>query len=354
MLKTSDFNYILPEELIAQHPPEKRGDSRMLVLDRITGQTEDTIFKNFFDYLSPGDCIVTNNTKVINARFFGIKEITNAKIEILLTMPLNEEQNLWKCFIKPGKRVKKGTNILLTPNDTSNSQINLNPICVTVKEKNIDGSYVIYFDADIDYAQKNFGHTPLPPYIKRKDSLNDSSRYQTVFAKNIGAVAAPTAGLHFSDLDFLKLKKLNINTAEVTLHVGPGTFKPVEVENPAEHQMHSEAYTLTQNAADTINKTKQNGGKIIAIGTTSVRVLETCANKDGLVIPKSGETDIFLYPPAKPKVVDMLLTNFHLPKSTLIMLVSIFSDREKVLNAYEFAVNNNFRFYSYGDCMLLK
>jgi S-adenosylmethionine:tRNA ribosyltransferase-isomerase len=354
MLKTSDFNYTLPEELIAQHPPEKRGDSRMLVLDKSTGLYEAKKFKNFIDYVEPGDCLVTNNTKVINARFFGLKENTGAKIEILLTMPLNESQSEWKCFIKPGKRVRSGTKIILNENNFSTDPETLNTVKVTVEKKRDDGAYEISFDSPIDYTQKFFGHTPLPPYIKRKDSLKDSTRYQTVFAKNSGAVAAPTAGLHFSDSDLMKLKKMNINMAEVTLHVGPGTFKPVEVNNPAEHKMHSEVYTLSKNTADIINNTIRNGGKIIAIGTTSVRVLETCADENGFVIPSKGETDIFLYPPAKPKIVDMLLTNFHLPKSTLLMLVSIFADRETVLNAYQFAVEQKFRFYSYGDCMLIR
>jgi len=356
MIKTSDFDYQLPEELIAQSPLKNRCDSKMLVLDRYSGNYEAKTFKNFHEYINKGDCIVLNNTKVINARFFGIKEHTGAKLEILLVTPLDEEQKTWKCMIKPGKRVKSGVRIQLLPNKFSASSASFsdNGVFAEVKRKRLDASYEIIFNAPMEIIHSFYGHTPLPPYIKREDNISDLDRYQTVFAKKTGAVAAPTAGLHFSEKDFDLLKNKGVEITELTLHVGPGTFKPVEVDNPAEHIMHSELYSLTGKTADKINSAKKNGNKIIAVGTTSVRVLETCTDSQGFVHAANGETDIFLYPPAQPLVVDMLLTNFHLPKSTLLMLVATFADRQNVLNAYKYAVDNNFRFYSYGDCMLLK
>jgi len=356
MVKTSDFDYDLPEELIAQFPPEKRGDSRMLVLDRKTGEYQVAAFMDFRKYINQGDCIVINNTKVINARFFGVKEPTGAKLELLLVMPLDDKHQKWKCMIKPGKRVRPGVLIKLTPNNwhKNNGRDIEGEAFVEVLKNRSDGTYEIEFKDNLITVQEIYGHTPLPPYIKREDAVSDLNRYQTVFAKESGAVAAPTAGLHFSGDDFKFFEEKGVNIAEVTLHVGPGTFKPVEVEDPAEHQMHSELYSLTCEAADIINSAKTAGKRIIAIGTTSVRVLETCANSGGLVVPASGETDIFLYPPKEPKVVDALLTNFHLPKSTLLMLVSTFADKNSVLDAYKYAVEQKFRFYSYGDCMFLK
>ena len=376
-MRTSDFDYHLPEEMIAQFPPEKRGDSRLLALDRKTGNCEIRKFCDFINYIEPGDCIVINNTKVINARFFGLKEGEGAKIEILLIMPLDNKQKCWKCLLKPGKRVRKGTKIKLIPHSdvqspniaawTSSNHPSIRPknagllragqipeAWLEVKTKTEDGAYEVEFDSDnIEKVQAIYGHTPLPPYIKRADKQPDAERYQTVFAKNSGAVAAPTAGLHFTEEIFAKFAEKGINIAETTLHVGPGTFRPVSVENPKDHKMHSEYFVLTELAANLINSTHRNGKRIIAIGTTSVRVLETCADNNGNVIPQQGTTDIFLYPPIKPKIPDMLLTNFHLPKSTLLMLVSTFAERKDVLNAYEIAKSANFRFYSYGDCMLL-
>jgi S-adenosylmethionine:tRNA ribosyltransferase-isomerase len=356
MIKTSDFDYDLPEELIAQFPPEKRGDSKMLVLDRKSGEYEAASFLDFHKYINQGDCIVINNTKVINARFFGTKEPTGAKLELLLVMPIDNKHQKWKCMIKPGKRVRPGMLVKLIPNKWHEKDV----ACITedrfveILKKRSDGTYEVEFKDNLIEVQKRYGHTPLPPYIKRNDALSDLNRYQTVFAKESGAVAAPTAGLHFSDEDFTLFEEKGVNIAEVTLHVGPGTFKPVEVEDPAEHQMHSELYSLTPEAAEKINSAKRSGKKIIAIGTTSVRVLETCADDQGFVESDSGETDIFLYPPAVPKVVDALLTNFHLPKSTLLMLVSTFTDRKNILDAYKYAVEQKFRFFSYGDCMFLK
>lgn len=351
-MRTSDFDYHLPEEMIAQFPPKQRGDSRMLALNRKTGDCEIRNFKDFIYYLEAGDCIVINNTKVMNARFFGLKEGAGAKIEILLTMPLDDRQQKWKCLVKPGKRVRQGTKIRLVPHsDSSDTQIEA---WVEVIGKTDDGAYeIIFTNENIEEIQAVFGHTPLPPYIKREDHQPDAERYQTVFAKNTGAVAAPTAGLHFTSEIFAKLAEKGINIAEVTLHVGPGTFRPVSVEDPNEHKMHSEAFVMTREAAELINKTHAEGKKVVAIGTTSVRVLESCADENGKVIAQRGVTEIFLHPPMKPKVADLLLTNFHLPKSTLLMLVATFASREHVLNAYEVAKNENFRFYSYGDCMLL-
>jgi len=357
---TSDFDYHLPEEMIAQHPPEQRGTSRMLVLNRQTGDCEIRNFSDITDYLSSGDTMVVNNTKVMNARFYGEKEGTGAKIELLLTMPLNTQATQWKSLVKPGKRVKAGTKIILTPNklfELRSSQKLSSPDkyhTVTILGKNSDGSYNIEFNSvDIEEIQEQYGHTPLPPYIKRSDDTSDKQRYQTVYAKESGAVAAPTAGLHFTDDIVAKFANLGVNSAEVTLHVGPGTFQPVSVEDPRDHKMHAEVFTLTKENAGIINNTHEKGNKILAVGTTSVRVLETCADDSGRVIPQQGITEIFLYPPMKPKVADMLLTNFHLPQSTLLMLVSTFTKREYVLNAYEVAKSAGFKFYSYGDCMLL-
>ncbi|NOY74304.1 MAG: tRNA preQ1(34) S-adenosylmethionine ribosyltransferase-isomerase QueA [Kiritimatiellaeota bacterium] len=367
---TSDFNYDLPEELIAQFPPKNRGESRMMVLDRRTGAREIRGFSDLPDYLSPDDCVVLNNTKVVRARFFGRKSETGAKIEIFLTMPVDASAVRWKAFIKPGKRVRSGTVVELISNDeaeslVSSSSVERNPdsgfqgvgreVRVVVESVNGDGTFDVSFDPIFsNEIETRFGHTPLPPYIKRSDVDSDSTRYQTVFAKEPGAVAAPTAGLHFTDTMLAELAEKGVRKAEVTLHVGPGTFRPVSVENPDEHEMHSERFTLTSENAGIINLTRRGGGRIFAVGTTSVRVLETCAGENGFVEAKSGTTDIFLRSPLKPKAVDMLLTNFHLPKSTLLMLVATFAELDDVLSAYEEAKNAGFRFFSYGDCMLLK
>jgi len=353
---TSDFDYHLPEDMIAQHPPDQRGTSRMLVLNRKSGACELRRFSDIVDYLSPGDTMVINNTKVMNARFYGNKEHTGAKIELLLTMPLNAQATQWKALVKPAKRVKIGTKIILIPkvDHKARNFCKGSEHYITILNKNSDGSCNIEFDSEnIEEIQLGYGHTPLPPYIKRSDEQDDRERYQTVYAKETGAVAAPTAGLHFTDNIVAKLADIGVYSAEVTLHVGPGTFQPVTVEDPRDHKMHSEIFTLTEESASIINNTHQKGNKILAVGTTSVRVLETCSDDSGNVIPKQGATEIFLYPPMKPKVADMLLTNFHLPQSTLLMLVSTFTEREYVLNAYEIAKSADFKFYSYGDCMLL-
>ena len=355
-ISTSDFDYELPEELIAQHPPNVRGSSKMMVLDRSTGEREIRGFSDITRYLRKGDCVVINNTKVTRARFFGRKNGTGAVIEALLTMPLDDYALRWRAMLKPGKRVREGTRVSLIPSTSpfqSESKADERTF-FTIERVNGDGTFDISFSPPLsDDIQRKFGHTPLPPYIKRSDTDSDTERYQTVFAKEPGAVAAPTAGLHFTEKILAELAKKGVETAEVTLHVGPGTFRPVSVENPDEHEMHSERFTLTAENAEKINCSRRNGGRILAVGTTCVRVLETCADDAGQVRAASGETDIFLRPPMKPKAVDMLLTNFHLPKSTLLMLVATFTELDHVLAAYEAAKTAGFKFFSYGDCMLL-
>lgn len=354
MLSTSMFDYVLPPELIAQHPAERRDGSRMLVLDRVTGECEIRPFGAIEEYISPGDALIYNDTKVLRGRMYARKngQEEGAKFEILLVEALDPERVCWNVMIKPGKRALPGTCAVLLNNDGS---LNTNGDAFEVESRNDDGTFRIRFNsAESDRLQRCYGHIPLPPYIARKDETADAERYQTVFAANEGAVAAPTAGLHFTPEILKSLREKGVNESAVTLHVGPGTFKPVSVENVEEHKMHTEEFFLTQETADLINNTHKAGRKVLAVGTTTVRVLESCAAEDGTVTPCHGKTDIFLYPPRKIRAEEMLLTNFHLPKSTLLMLVSCFCDREKVLAAYEYAIANRMRFYSYGDCMLLK
>jgi len=345
------YEYDLPQKHIAFYPRKERASSRMLVLNKESGETDIRNFKDILNYLSSGDCLVLNNTKVIKARVFGLKEGEGAKIEALLINSVDKVGKTWNCFLKPGKRVKEGTRVKLI----CNSSAELDERWYTVVKKNVDSSCEICFDtADVLSVLDNYGSIPLPPYIKRPTDKSDEIRYQTVYSKVSGAVAAPTAGLHFTDeiLNAIKLKGINI--AELTLHVGAGTFQPVSVDDINMHKMHSEEYFISEETAELINSTKKNGNKIIAVGTTSTRVLETVADEYGLVKAGCGWTDIFLYPPYRPKVVDILLTNFHLPKSTLLMLVSCFAGRKNILSAYKKAIDENFFFYSYGDCMLIK
>jgi S-adenosylmethionine:tRNA ribosyltransferase-isomerase len=345
-MQLQQFDYHLPEELIAQNPPEKRGASKMLVMDRQSGVCEIRSFTDIPGYLEKGDCVVINNTKVLNARIYGRKNGDGAKVEILFLREIDAKR--WISFLRPGKRMNEGTRIKVSVSDGSE-------IWVSIASRNPDGTFTIASeDIPIMEIQRVAGHVPLPPYIRRDDILSDRNRYQTVYAKEEGAVAAPTAGLHFSEELFAKFAEKGISVAELTLHVGPGTFLPVSCENIEDHKMHSEYFLLPDTAKENINKAKRAGRRILAVGTTVVRVLETCANDDGTVNAGQGETSIFLYPPYKPKVADLLLTNFHLPKSTLLMLVSTFSSREKVLKAYELAKANGFKFFSYGDCMLLR
>jgi S-adenosylmethionine:tRNA ribosyltransferase-isomerase len=353
VLSTELFDYDLPEELIAQYPAKKRDASRMLVLDRKSGECEIHPFTDIVNFIESGDGLIFNDTRVMSARMYGIKNGTpgSAKVELLLVTSLDEAQQSWNALVKPGKRVRPGTRIKLLD---KNGELNTRGDWVEVCEKCDDGSYVIHFDSDEnDRLQSLYGHMPLPPYIHRDDEAGDIERYQTIFAKEKGAVAAPTAGLHFSPEILKTIKDKGVSEAAVTLHVGPGTFRPVSVDNALEHKMHTESFSLSSQTADTINNIHKAGHKVLAVGTTTVRVLESCV-ENNKVIARNGSTNIFLYPPYKPQAVDMLLTNFHLPKSTLLMLVSTFADREMVLNAYEVAKKAKMRFYSYGDCMLLK
>lgn len=352
-LSTKLFDYDLPDELIAQYPAAKRDASRMLVLDRQTGECEIHPFADIVNYLEAGDGMIFNDTRVMSARMYGIKNGTpgSARVELLLVSALDEAKQTWNALVKPGKRVRSGTRIKLLD---KKDNLPADGDWVEVQEKCDDGSYVIRFDSDNnDRLQELYGHMPLPPYIKRDDESGDIERYQTIFAREKGAVAAPTAGLHFTPPILQAIKDKGVLEAAVTLHVGPGTFRPVSVDNVLEHKMHTENFSLSSQTADTINNIHKAGHKVLAVGTTTVRVLESCVDNHQ-VIPQNGSTDIFLYPPYKPQAVDMLLTNFHLPKSTLLMLVSTFADREMVLNAYEVAKKAKMRFYSYGDCMLLK
>ena len=342
-----EFDFHLPEELIASYPAEKRDASRMMLLNRDTGESSPSLFTEFASYLSAGDTLVLNNTKVIPARIFGTKENGGAKIEALLMEPqgdISGGATLWQAMCKPAKRLKEGYRVLIDNSDQY----------FTVKEKLEDGTILIEFSTtEVLDLLDQCGHIPLPPYMQRDCTEDDKIRYQTVFAEEAGAIAAPTAGLHMTDEILAELKDKGVNIAYVTLHVGPGTFLPVSVDNITEHKMHFEAFEMPEETAETLKATKANGKKIFAIGTTSIRVLESCYDEQEFVIAQKNRTDIFLYPPFKARVADCLLTNFHLPKSTLIMLVSTFCDRHKVMEAYKKAVEEKFRFYSYGDCMLL-
>ena len=346
-MRTCDFDYELPEELIAQHPPEHRGDSRMLVLDPAHGSMHIVPFREFPAYFQCGDTIALNNTKVIKARLFARKE-SGAKIEIMLLSPVTDRR--WSCLLKPAKRVMPGTVLrLLDPalRETDRS--------VRLVSKDISGNCVIEFlESDVEQTLASYGHMPLPPYIRRTaDYAPDTERYQTVYAKNPGAVAAPTAGLHFTPEVLEELARKGASRADLTLHVGQGTFKPVTAEKIEEHPMHSEHFILTDAAAETLNRTRRNGGRIAAIGTTSLRTLETCVQKDGSFLPAETDTAVYIHPPMKVRSADMLLTNFHLPKSTLLMLVCAFAGYELVMETYRYAVRERMRFFSYGDCMLI-
>jgi len=351
-LSTDLFDYNLPEELIAQHPAAKRDGSRMMVLNRITGETQILPFPAIKEFLHSGDLLVSNDTKVMSCRLYGHKngDLAGAKFEALqIELIPGSSGDAWQVMLKPGKRAKVGTLVRLLDQNGNLSQYEF-----VVKERLADGTFAVQFNsADYVELQRVCGHLPLPPYIQRAANAGDDERYQTVFAHYYGAVAAPTAGLHFTTEILQELREKGIQETTLTLHVGPGTFKPVSVANVTKHVMHTEHYVLPPNTADLIAATHRNGHKILAVGTTTVRVLESCAMPDGGVKSGSGSTNIFLYPPYQPKVADMLLTNFHLPKSTLLMLVSTYADREMVLAAYERAVAEKMRFYSYGDCMLL-
>ncbi len=341
-MKTDDFDYYLPEELIAQTPLSKRDESRLLVLDKKTGNIEHKKFKNILDYIEKGDTLVLNDTKVIPARLYGTKEETGAVIEVLL---LNEiESDKWKCLTKPAKRVKEGTIV-------SFGEGKLKAKCTQVLEDGIR-EYELIYEGILYEILDELGQMPLPPYIH--ETLEDKDRYQTVYAKNIGSAAAPTAGLHFTNDLLEEAKKRGINIAYITLHVGLGTFRPVSVEDVTKHKMHSEYYVMDQKTADLLNKTKNEGHKIISVGTTTTRTLETIMNLYNTFKECSGNTDIFIYPGYEFKAIDKLITNFHLPKSTLVMLVSALAGKENIMNAYNEAVKEKYRFFSFGDSMFIK
>jgi S-adenosylmethionine:tRNA ribosyltransferase-isomerase len=341
-MQIKDFDFELPEELIAQTPLKDRAASRLLVLNRNTGQLEHTHFPSIKSYLSPGDCLVLNDTRVLPARLYGTKLDTKAKVEILLLH--QKEQNMWEVLVKPAKKVKVGTEL-------SFGDGRLRAVCKSVKEHGgriLEFSYRGIFYEVLD----SLGEMPLPPYIK--EQLSEKERYQTVFAKEEGSAAAPTAGLHFTNELLDEIKEMGIEIVFITLHVGLGTFRPVSAETIEEHNMHAEYYHMSEETANTLNKVKRNNGKIFSVGTTSTRTLETIMRDHGGVFAEaSGWTDIFIYPPYTFKAVDALITNFHLPKSTLIMLVSAFANREIILSAYEEAVRERYRFFSFGDAMLI-
>lgn len=340
-MKTSDFYYDLPEELIAQDPLEDRTASRLLVLDRKTGAVKHKIFSDVIDYLNKGDCLVINNTRVIPARLIGEKEGTGGKVEVLLLK--RRANDVWETLVKPGKKLKPGAKITFGDGR----------LRAEVLEVVEEGNRLVkfHYEGIFEEILDSLGEMPLPPYITHK--LEDKEMYQTVYAKFDGSAAAPTAGLHFTKELLNKIEEKGIKIASITLHVGLGTFRPVKVDDVNNHHMHTEWYEVNAEAADIINETKRNGGRVICVGTTSCRTIESVADENGYMKAKTGETDIFIYPGYKFKVMDGLITNFHLPESTLVMLVSAFAGKENVLAAYETAVKERYRFFSFGDAMIL-
>lgn len=340
-LRKSDFYFDLPQELIAQDPLADRTASRLLVLHRQTGEVEHHTFREITDYLRPGDCLVLNNTKVIPARLMGVKEDTGAAIEVLLLK--RRENDVWETLVKPGKKARPGTKLVFGDG------------CLRAEVLDVveEGNRLVrfYYDGIFEEALDRLGEMPLPPYITHK--LQDKNRYQTVYAKHDGSAAAPTAGLHFTQELLAKIEEMGVRIASVTLHVGLGTFRPVKADNILEHHMHSEHYQITREASDIINRTKKEGGRVICVGTTSCRTVESAADESGRVQPGCGDTEIFIYPGYRFKVLDCLITNFHLPESTLVMLVSALAGREHVLAAYQKAVEERYRFFSFGDAMLI-
>lgn len=340
-MTTKDFYYDLPPELIAQRPLEDRTSSRLLAMNRESGEISHGHFRDIIDYLNPGDCLVMNNTRVIPARLYGVKEDTGGKIEFLLLKRI--DINTWNVILKPGKRGRVGARFVFGDGLLRGEIIEVKP----------DGNRIVRFEYEGVWEEllDRLGEMPLPPYIKEK--LEDRERYQTVYSKIDGSAAAPTAGLHFTNELIDQIRAKSVETAYLTLHVGLGTFRPVSVENVEEHVMHTEHYEVTEEAADIINKTRERGGRIIAVGTTSVRTLETVAAEDGTISACMGDTSIFIYPGYRFKATDAIITNFHLPESTLLMLVSAFAGKENIFKAYGEAVREKYRFFSFGDAMLL-
>lgn len=342
ILKLEEFNFDLPKELIAQHPSERRDECRLLVLDKKTGAMEHKVFKDIIDYLNEGDCLVLNDTRVIPARLIGVKEGSGGKIEFLLLK--RKDKDTWEILVKPGKKAKVGTRF-----DFGEGLLKAEVIAI-----GDEGNRIVRFEYDGIFEEilDRLGQMPLPPYIT--EELKDKEQYQTVYSKNEGSAAAPTAGLHFTEELLKRIKEKGVKIVFLTLHVGLGTFRPVKVEKIEDHHMHSEYYILSKESADIINSTKENGGRIISVGTTSTRTLETIGDENGRVREASGWTDIFIYPGYKYKVIDGLITNFHLPESTLIMLVSALSTREIIMNAYKTAIEQKYRFFSFGDAMFIR
>ncbi|MBW0766729.1 tRNA preQ1(34) S-adenosylmethionine ribosyltransferase-isomerase QueA [Mammaliicoccus lentus] len=340
-MNIEDFDFDLPESLIAQTPLLNRESSRLLKCDKVTGELEDLTFKDVIHQLSPGDCLVLNDTKVMPARLFGIKEETGAKVEML--MLTQQENDEWEVLIKPAKRIKINQSVSFGEGKI---------IATCVKELDQGGRIMkLSYEGILQERLDELGEMPLPPYIKER--LDDQDRYQTVYAKAVGSAAAPTAGLHFTKKLLQEIRDRGVHVAFITLHVGLGTFRPVSVDNIDEHEMHSEYYQMSEDTAELLNKVKADGKKIISVGTTSTRTLETIRSRNDKFIAESGWTDIFIYPGYEFKAIDGLITNFHLPKSTLIMLVSALSSRENILNAYRHAVESEYRFFSFGDAMII-
>ena len=341
-MKTKDFYYDLPEELIAQDPLEKREMSKLMILDKESGEIEHKVFKDVIDYLNPGDCLVINDTKVLPARLYGNRVSTGGMVEILLLKRVDKD--VWECLVKPGKKAKIGNRIEFGEGKLVGEIIDV------VEE----GNRLIKFEYDGIFEEilDEIGTMPLPPYIHHK--LEDKNRYQTVYAMNNGSAAAPTAGLHFTKELLKKIEDKGIEIVRVTLHVGLGTFRPVKVDDVTNHHMHSEYYEVSEEAANKINSIKAAGGRIICVGTTSCRTIESASDDSGKVIPSKGNTEIFIYPGYKFKVLDCLITNFHLPESTLLMLVSALASKENIMKAYHEAIDNRYRFFSFGDAMLIK
>lgn len=340
-MKTNEFDYNLPEELIAQHPTKNRDEARMMVLDKNIGEREDKYFYDIIDYLQAGDVLVMNDTRVIPARLFGHRPEKEEKIEVFLLN--NTEGSKWEVLVRPGKKMKIGTEVIFSEE--------LSCKVLEIKE---DGNRIVefYYEGIFNEILDRLGNMPLPPYIKEK--LKDNEDYQTVYSKNPGSVAAPTAGLHFTKELLEKIEAKGIKLAYLTLNVGLGTFRPVNEDEITDHKMHSEFYTLSEETAEILNEAKKEGRRIIAVGTTSIRTLEAVYQKNGKICADSGWTDIFIYPGFEFKVVDAIITNFHLPKSTLIMLIAAFTSKDIILNAYNDAVSKKYRFFSFGDCMFIK